>query len=104
MNNDIITPTELQQIRGRDRRMAALKGRYPDLVLGPMDGDMAHGDRGMLLSYVAALEKKPHAVDISRWCEKNLHMLEVLSPLDIVTAWEEFRVRSHSSGGAEHEA
>lgn len=32
--------------------------------------------------------------DIKAWCEKNAHMLEALSALDTLVAWEEHRKRS----------
>jgi len=34
---------------------------------------------------------------IRTWCSSNAHMLEVLAPLDIVIAWEEYRTRSQTS-------
>jgi len=38
--------------------------------------------------------------DAKAWCAKNAHMLEILSPIDVVIAWEEFRVRSQSDAAA----
>lgn len=31
---------------------------------------------------------------IQDWCARNAHMLESLSPIDIVIAWEEYRSRT----------
>jgi hypothetical protein len=50
-----MTIDELMQIRARHERIEVLKNKEPQLVLGPMDGDFAHADRGMLLSQVSAL-------------------------------------------------
>jgi len=32
--------------------------------------------------------------EVKGWCETNAAMLERLAPIDIVTAWEEFKARS----------
>jgi hypothetical protein len=50
------------------------------------------------MSNKPTLSSKP----IALWCDQNAHMLEVLSPIDIVTAWEEYRQRTThetSAGG-----
>lgn len=50
---------------------------------------------GMPVSPLPGPRKAKKLTIEQKWCEQHDHMLECLSPIDIVNAWEEYRAREH---------
>jgi len=57
-----LTQEELDQIKGRHERALRLLRITPGMVLGPMDSDAAHSDRGKLLLEVKRLRQRVTAM------------------------------------------